>query len=70
MLCLDIELFWHPPGLIRVFAVRPMDSSGPRVSSDSDKTGRMPTLEETWGSELPTGRTAKIDQTGRMPRLI
>ena len=39
------------------------------ASAQSDQSLRCP-HEETLGTELPIERTAKTDQTGRMPRLI
>ena len=46
-------------------------------SEDSDQPGHLPSLislccphEETLHPQLPIERTAKTDQTGRMPRLI
>ena len=46
-------------------------------SEDSDQPGHLPSLislrcphEETLSPQLPIERTAKTDQTGRMPRLI
>ena len=37
--------------------------------AQSDQSLRCP-HEESFGPELPTERTVKTDQTGRMPRLI
>ena len=46
----DSDQPWHPPSLIRVFAVRSMSRWGPKVSSDQTK--RMPRLISVF-----TGRT-------------